>query len=352
MSENTHKRKTDIVFLNILFCMLVMFIHVASEIVTKMPKDTYFFRTVFSAHRLSSFVVQGFILLSGVKLFLHKRNGINYFKYYFSRFFRIVIPYIIWVIIYYIYFCSKNYFSFSFSDLMYHIVRGDLSAHFYFVIILVQFDILAPLWMALFKRGNAAVHVAFSLILTVIASQYLMPILTTLFPLMPNINLDNCFLRYQIYWTAGCMIGMHYGEFQNYLKSNKIYIIIVFLLCAAANVSLTLVTVGHFPVWLDFIHIMYCMAAILFFYMVSQLFAGVGGKILKPLSLIDKSSYSIYLIHCLILVMADFAMTDYGIMSLTTRFGIRAAAVYGISIVVCLIWQLVKYPFARFIRKS
>lgn len=352
MPENTHKRKNDIVFLNILFCMLVIFIHVASEIVTKMPRNTLVFKTVFVTHRLSSFVVQGFILLSGVKLFLHKAGSINYFKYYTSRFFRVVLPYIIWVIIYYIYFCSKNYFEFSLSDLGYHILHGDLSAHFYFVIILVQFDIMAPVWMALFKRGNAAVHIAFSLILTVIASHYLMPILTTLFPSVPNINLDNCFLRYQIYWTAGCMIGKNYGELQNYLRNNKIYILVVFLLCAAANAALTLSTVGHFPVWLDFVHMMYCMAAIMFFYMVSQVFSGAGSVVLKPLSLVDKSSYSIYLIHCLVLVITDYAMTDHGITSLTTRFCIRAASVYGISIALCVIWQIVKYPFARMIRRS
>ncbi len=349
--SGTHKRKTDIVFLNILFCMLVIFIHLASEIVTKMPKNTLVFKAVFVSHRLSSFVVQGFILLSGVKLFLHKRNDINYFKYYSSRLFRVVIPYMIWVVVYYLYFCSKDYFGFSTTNLINHIIKGDLSAHFYFVIILIQFDILAPLWMALFKRGNAAVHIAFSLIITVVTSQYLMPILTTLFPSIPNINLDNCFLRYQVYWTAGCMIGMHYGEFQNYLKTNKIYITVVFLICAVLNASLTLSTVGHFPAWLDFVHIMYCMAVILFFYMISQAFSGVGGIIMKPLSLVDRSSYSIYLIHCLVLVMTDFAMTDRGISSLTTRFCIRAASVYGISIGICLIWQIVKYPFAKMIRK-
>ena len=86
--------------------------------------------------------------------------------------------------------------------------------------------------------------------------------------------------------------------------------------------------------------------------MISQLFAGAGGKILMPLSLVDKSSYSIYLIHCIVLVMTDFAMTDHGITSLTARFGIRAASVYGISIGLCLVWQIVKYPFAKMIRKS
>ena len=342
------KRKQDIVFMNILFCLLVIFIHISSEIITETPKDTMFFRTMFSAHRLSSFVVQGFLLLSGVKLFL--KSEINYPRYYLGRILRVVVPYVIWVVIYYCYFCYKDYFGFSIPDLIGYILRGDLSAHFYYIIILVQFDIIAPLWRVLFKHGNAAVHIAFSLMITVIASQYLMPILTTLFPSMPAFDFTNCFLRYQIYWTAGCLIGRYYGEFQRYLKSNILTICLMFVFCAVANTALSLATVNHAPVWLEFVHMMYCMSAILFFYMAGQLFT--GNSLLKPLSIIDKSSYAIYLIHCLILVMCNNYMTENGITSLTVRFGIRAGVVYGVSIGVCIMWQIIKYPISRALRKS
>lgn len=352
MSEKINRRKNDIVFLNIIFCLLVIFIHISSEVVTKMPKNTAFFRIVFSAQRLSSFVVQGFLLLSGAKLFLTRASGINYAKYYFTRFTRVIIPYVLWVVVYYIYFCAEGYFDFSLKELGAYILNGDLSAHFYFVIILIQFDLLAPLWMYLFKRGNAAVHIAFSLIITVIASQYLMPILTTLFPSIPAIDLSNCFLRYQVYWTAGCLIGKHYGEFQGFLKSNGLYVCICFVFCALLNVAASLATLGYPPIWLELIHIMYCMSAILFFYMTAQLFTGIGAVVLKPLGFIDRSSYTIYLIHCLVLVIFDNFMNDKGIGAIPTRFMLRAAAVYGISIAFCGIWQIIKYPISKMIKKS
>ena len=342
------KRKQDIVFMNVLFCLLVIFIHIASEIVVQMPKNTWMFRIVFSAHRLSSFVVQGFLLLSAVKLFM--KSEINYPKYYLGRFLRVIVPYVIWVFIYYCYFCYKKYFGFSLSDFIGYVLRGDLSAHFYYIIILIQFDLLAPLWRFIYKKGNAAVHVAFALIITVICHQYLMPILATLFPAIPAIDFTNCFLRYLVYWTAGCMIGKHYEEFRAYLKKNIIQISVMFIFCGVLNVALALTTVGHPPVWLEFVHILYCMSAILFMYMAGQLFA--GNSLLKPLSLIDKSSYAIYLIHCLILVMTNHYMDDHGITSLTMRFGIRAATVYGISIGLCVLWQIIKIPIANAIRRS
>ena len=135
MLEVNRRRKKDIVFLNILFCFLVIFIHISSEVVVEMPRDTLFFKTVFCTQRLSSFVVQGFLLLSGVKLFLNKGDRINYFKFYKGRLLRVVLPYVIWVFIYYCYFCKENYFVFSFEELGHFIINGDLSAHFYFIII-------------------------------------------------------------------------------------------------------------------------------------------------------------------------------------------------------------------------
>lgn len=349
MADNTSKRRQDIVFLNILFCLLVIFIHVSSEIVVNMPQNILTFKIVFAAQKLSSFVVQGFLMLSAVKLFL-KNEKINYGKYYFARFLRIIIPYIIWVFIYYCYFCSKDFFEFSIKDFIGYLLRGDLSAHFYFIIILVQFDILTPLWRLLYRKGSPAVHLIFALIITVISSQYLMPILTTLFPSMPSIDFTNCFLRYQIYWTAGCLIGKNYEQFRSYLKSNILSICLGFILCAILNGALALATVRHMPVWMEFVHIMYCMSAILFFYMIAQIF--VGTSLLKPISLVDKASYSIYLVHCLILVIVNDYMTEQGIVALTTRFGIRAGAVYGISIVVCVLWVLITIPFKKMRRKS
>ncbi len=350
MADNTSKRRQDIVFLNILFCLLVIFIHVSSEVVVNMPQNILTFKVVFVAQKLSSFVVQGFLMLSGVKLFLNKSGKINYGKYYFGRFTRIIIPYIIWVFIYYCYFCSKDFFEFSVRDFIGYLLRGDLSAHFYFIIILVQFDILTPLWRLLYRKGSPAVHLMFALIVTVISSQYLMPILTTLFPSAPAIDFTNCFLRYQIYWTAGCLIGKNYEQFRSYLKNNILPICIGFILCAALNGALAIATVRHIPVWMEFVHIMYCISALLFFYMISQLFA--GNSILKPLSLVDRASYSVYLLHCLVLVIVNDYMTDYGILSLNVRFGIRAAAVYGISITVCVLWELIKIPFRKMRRRS
>ncbi len=344
-------RRQDIVFLNILFCMLVIFIHISSEVIMEMDRSRPMFWSVMTLSRLSSFVVQGFILLSGVKLFL-KAGKINYGKFYLSRLTSVVLPYIIWIFIYYTYFCAIGYFNFSLTELGRFILVGDLSAHFYFVVVIVQFYLLAPVWMFLFKKANPAVLLSVTLLITVICGLSLDEILATLFPNRTFNHLDILFLRYLFYWTAGCMIGLHYNEFQNYLRRRWLAITILFVGAVVMESWFTIHFAGAGPVWMDQIHILYCICAILFFYMLAQLFADGGAILLKPMAWVDKSTYNIYLIHCLIIFIANGYMDYKGITDVGVRYGYRALIAYCGSIVICLFWQAIKNLFKNAIKNK
>ena len=340
MPEKHNRRKSDIMFLNIVFCLLVIFIHVASEVVVKAPRNTYFFTLVFLAQRLSYFVVPGFIVLSGAKLFINTQDLTSYPKYYLSRFLRIVVPYIFWACLYYAWLCIKGGYSFSGYELFYGVIKGNIWAHLYFVVVLIQFIILTPFWIYLYNRGNAAIHIAFALIITIISSLYLPSILTSVFPSIPDIDLSNCFLSYQIYWTAGCLIGKYYKEFTSYLKHNVLTIVICFVLCGLAEGYLSWLTYTAEPVWMGLFHMLYAMAAILFFYMIAQLFTGKAKGLLIPLYLVDKSSYMLYLMHCLVIAVVDNQLDSRGIYDISNRFAYRTALVYVICVVICLLWRM------------
>ena len=64
------KRKNELSLLNIIFCLLVIFIHIASAPIAGLSKGSWQYGVFFVPWRLSSFVVQGFIFLSGLKMFL------------------------------------------------------------------------------------------------------------------------------------------------------------------------------------------------------------------------------------------------------------------------------------------
>ena len=91
----SQKRKPEISVQNIFFCMLVIFIHIISYAVSSFLPNTISYNLVMIPWRLASFVVPGFIMLSGVKLFLTGNHSISYFEYLRKRFFSIIIPYII-----------------------------------------------------------------------------------------------------------------------------------------------------------------------------------------------------------------------------------------------------------------
>ena len=347
MAEGYKKRRPDIMFLNILFCLLVIFIHIASEVVLKAPKDTTLFKVIYVAQKLSSFVVPGFVLLSGVKLFLNYDNKPNYPKYYWSRIKRVVIPYVLWCFIYYAWICYRGNTEFNAGELLLGIFTGNIWAHFYFVVILIQFIILTPLWIKLYNGGNSAVHISYSILLTALSVMFLPSVATTIFPSTPNFDVSACFLRYLAYWTAGCLIGKNYNAFIDYIKGHKISILLRFLIFGAADGYIALVTFGREPVWLELFHMLYAASAILFFYMISQVFSGKGQKLLIPMYFFDRSSYLVYLVHCLIIIIADEWMTAKGITGLNERLSWRAISVYVISILLATIWQMIRLIFVK-----
>ncbi len=344
-------KRQDITFLNILFCLLVILIHISSEVITQMDRGHTLYWVVLLLSKMSAFVVQGFIMLSGVKLFL-KAGNIHYGKFYLSRLTKVVIPYIIWVFIYYIYFCSKDYFVFSWAELGRFILNGKVSAHFYFVIVIVQFYLLAPVWVVFFKKANPAVVLMLSLLITVISGTSLDNIVATLFPNHSFQHLDLFFPRYLIYWVAGCMIGLHYQEFTNYLQKRWISITLLFAACSFIKGWFTVYFVGGGPIWMDQIHILYCISALLFFYMVSQVFVGRGAMLLTPFGWLDRYTYHIYLIHCLVIFMVNEWMTQKGITDYAVRLGWRTLFAYLGTILVCLIYDGVKNLILKLLKND
>ncbi len=345
------RRRQDIVFLNIVFCLLVILIHVSSEVITQMNPGQTMYRVVLLISKLSAFVVKGFLLLSGAKLFL-KAGSIHYGKFYLSRLTKVVLPYIIWVFLYYLYFCSKNYYVFSWEELGKLILTGRVSAHFYFVVVLIQFYLLAPVWVIFFKKANPTVVLLLSLMITVICGTSLESILATIFPGRSFPYLDLLFLRYLFYWVAGCMIGLHYQEFTSYLRKRWVSITLLFLVCSISMGWFTIRFPENGPIWMDQIRILYSISAMLFFYMVAQLFAQTGGALLRPISWMERYTYHIYLIHCLVIVMTNDWMTKWGIADLAVRFSWRVLVAYLGTILVCLIYDGLKNLLLKLLKND
>ena len=136
--ENKKTRLFEISLLNILFCMVVVFAHVSSKAIDSYGEFStvspqYLFAML--SQRLSRFVVPGFIFLSGLKMMLNKKDKFSHKKFYIKRLKSVVLPYLAWVVIYYLYdmFTSKAAFD------VFKFARGLFlgnAAHLYFVVVI------------------------------------------------------------------------------------------------------------------------------------------------------------------------------------------------------------------------
>lgn len=346
------QKRDELSVCNVVFCLLVIFIHVSAEPVTLYNKQSILYILVLSLWRLSSFVVQGFLFLSGVKLFLHYTpDGFSYKKFFFSRFKRVVIPYILAVGLFYAYFFVTNAMEITLPGFLRHLFVGDLTSHFYFVIIICQFYLLMPLWRAMAQHASPLIALPCSLILMMILKQYLPEILRVLFGIEDFRHNSRLFTSYVFYFVLGIFCGLSYERFRETLRKQKKAITIGWIVTAFINCLFLYwnSTGKYYAQWLDNFHILYSFFAILLSLLAAEKLSGTGfyrEKLLPFFSRMDKVSYSVYLIHPLFIFLTDQVMRHTGISSVSLRYLLRFIVVYPLTCGVCLLWQIVRKKFS------
>lgn len=330
------QRKNELSFLNIVFCLLVIFIHVSSAPVTGLIKDSWQYAAIVVPWRLSAFVVQGFIFLSGLKMFL-KEDTKGYIGYCKNKFTKIVFPYILAVVLFYAYFVWRNYFPFSIKDLLGYIAKGDLVSHFYFVIAIVQFYLLRPLWSFMVNKISPKIAIPASIVIMFLCKygfsffQY---------------N-DRVFTTYLTYWVMGCYAGKHYERLLGHIKKYKLAYISGFVIVAVieAVVCYTQFVYGGMK-YLEELHFVYCISAILG---TSGVATSVADRImnLKLFRKIDNASYYIYLIHPLFIFITDGLLAEYRVIDIADGFIIRSVITYTLSILISVAYMEAKKRIKR-----
>ncbi len=343
--ENTakmRKMKYELTYMNIFCAMLVIFIHCASVLISETDKSIRAFNYIFTPWRFSSFVVPAFIFLSGVKMFLSSKK-INYFKFYKGRITRVILPYILWVTIFYLYFVNHQYFDFSWSGLLHELYEGDLVGHFYFVIIIIQFYLLMPVWSFVLKRLDAGIGIVFSVLISMVFGYNLTYIFETISPGIVFPYDDVIFTKYLVYWVCGCYVGMNYERFKQSVLNNKMFITLLFIISAFFDIMLAYKTYSLTTLWMDNVHLLYCASAILFFFMIFTWTADSREKISIFTKALDSQCYNIYLSHCLVIIfLNDYLLVMRGMTDVVNRFWFVTAAAYIVTIIFWLLWWSAK----------
>ncbi len=333
------QRKGELTVASVIFMVLVIFIHVASEGVSRYRLDSVQFLILQSMHRMSSFVVQGFLFLSGLKLFLPSDKPFAYRKFYLSRLKRVVLPYLLVFCLIYLYSIFTNRITPSASHFVTELLTGGLTGHFYFVAVICQFYLLIPLWRWLSRRSPFLWIPASLLLMTVVKNA--VPEGLAQFGIDFTLN-SRMFWYYLFYFTAGIFAGRYYNAFVRLLKRYTGEIAVWFVLTGIVDcVNLIVIRRGlYYPSWAENFHTLYCAAAILFALCMSLKLASLADR--PWMKLTDKASYNVYLIHPLFIFIVDSLMNRMGLVSITLRLGVRFVLVYVLSIGICVLWELAK----------
>ncbi|MDR0862151.1 MAG: acyltransferase [Oscillospiraceae bacterium] len=227
-------RKLAISITEVALCALVVFIHIASDTVSNGEPDSPFTLLVILAQKLAGFAMPGFIFASALKITLGRgrrgKGARNYVRFIVGRVRRVYAPYMLWVVIFYLFFvCIAHYFPFSLRELGNYILRGNLVAHFYFIIVVMQFHLLAPAIERAAEKYPIPT-IALSVIITCAA-------LTASGRGVGNLMWDRVFPSYLVYWTLGTYVGLNYDKLRPKLTQRRV---LTASLCVAIAVPLLL----------------------------------------------------------------------------------------------------------------
>ena len=355
------KRKYELSFMNVMLCIFVVLIHILSYPIAQfspggLSPSTVKHDLVLIPSQLVSFAVQGFVFMSGLKLFLGGRDSIKYTQYLKKRLLFVVLPYILAFAVYYVYFAVV--YDYPVNDVKFileHLFCGSLVYHLYFIPLIVQFDLLLPLWRRIVNRFSPVIVIPAALFAGSFFELYL-PSLTGVFTGSPAaIMNDRLFTTYIGFWICGCYIGKYYGEFREICRKCFGLLAVFFSVSAAV-----LAVFSHFfynriyPVGaMNEIKYFYAVCAILFF---TALFGRIPQNVydkIPALSLVDKHSYGMYLMHVLPLTLTDtFIIEKFGIQSQTAAFALRVVTAYGGTLGILCAFSFVKKGMLSILKRK
>jgi len=335
------RRLEELSILNVLFCLLVVLIHVLSHPVTYLDKSSWQYILVLVPQRLSFVSVYGFYFLSGIKLTLPRSRPQGLGEYYLGRIKKLLLPYLLAAAAYYMCFVILGWYPLSLSRFAREAALGTLSAHFYFLIVLAQFILLTPLFRWLSGRYHPVFLLPLALGITWLSARYIESILQLFGPDVALPQGLDVFTSYLVYYLAGCCAGQNYQRFLALLRENRSLLIAAAVFFGAADgiVSALAFSGRRSAPFLETVHTLYILSAIPALYGWALSAAQRAKPLPRLLGAVDRASYLIYLYHCLIITLFNGVAHRVVGDRISIQLLLRILTVYPVSIGGCIIWQ-------------
>lgn len=341
---STGKRKSELSWLSLAFCLMVLFSHCSGHPITHLRSDSWQFALVLLLQRLTFVSVYGFFFLSGIKFTLPRSRPQTWGRFYRSRIKTLLLPYLAANVVYYAFYCwGIHYYTPSWSEFWSYLLHGNLVSPFYFLIVLFQLTLLAPALKWISGRLSPALLLPVALVISWGSELYLSRIIALLIPGYHYPWADRTFTTYLVYYLAGCCAGRYYESFTAAVRRYRFPIFLLFFSLAGADLFLLwrLRVRGIPSPLVPYAHLAYLLTAILFCF---SLALWLDRPLPKLLARVEQAGFLIYLYHSILIsalewLAARLAITDVGLL-----YAIRLPLVFLGTPILCILWQeLVQY---------
>lgn len=330
----------ELAYVNAVSCLLVILIHVLSLGISMAEPTSWQLAVIYFPWRLSAFVVPAFLFSGGVKMSLafgDRFDGREYVRYLWGRVKKIYLPYLVWNIIYYVCFMGIGYVRGELSELLRYILVGNLTSPFYYIIIVMQFYLLQPLWFWLVKRIPWYIGGICAVLITFLSLQG--NSILNLFGVSFG-YWDRVFTSYLIFWVLGLYVGRRYTAFTRSLcKAGGGMVlaagtVLVFTLMAYVQYSrkVYFFDLGPSKIFTD------CLSILILLWVSRKLVEGTS-KLKGILRYIHGASFFVYLCHCLFLTLGTHYLQVYGVNNLTILLICRFVICYTLPFLTYELWR-------------
>lgn len=320
-------------------CFAVMIVHISATGVTDYIQGSFPHIVMTILNRSLKFTTPVFIFLSGMTGFYGYRNKqFKYFEFLRKRLPKVLIPYLIWCIIYYFAYIRMGFYVFDIKFFVKSIVEGTMSYHLYFVIIIIQLYLLGPIFYNLVKNSQKRiVLLVISAVVTSLCVEYIRFDLS-----------DRIFLKYMFFYMFGMFVTLEYEKFTSWLKKHSIFAVASYII---AGLAYTLVSYYDMKIY-SYVWFLFSIVSIFFVYLIGLILKDKVQKIYSFIKIFGQSSYYIYLMHPLVLTIMIVMASDRGILSVTTRLIIYFSVVISVTVISCLSYTVVRNKLKNLIKKA
>lgn len=352
----TAPRREELNYFNAIACLFVILIHVLSVAINTGEHSSNVIAFVYIPWKFAAYVVPGFLFVGAVKMamgFDSKREK-SYIPYVWRRVTKIYVPYVITVCVYFAYFWYIGWYVADPMLLLRSIFVGDIASPFYYVVTVMQFYLLMPLWRYVTKHIPFFVSIPVAMLIT-IASIRLGDILNVYG--ISFMGSDRIFTSYIVFWIIGLYVGANYSKIYSVIMKHQTAL----LMCSVPAILFSFLIYWQYRTR-NFIYIAdaNCMKlisdilSIMCFMCLCIIIKNSKAKRTKALlRWIFGASFSVYLSHCLFLNLADrYIIEKFSITDLALKLVIRFVVCYTLPFLWYWLLKKVKYPIKKLFHKK